>query len=320
MSNNFLNDTQFVFLELTNYCNFSCYFCPHGLTKRPPQHMDTNLAKTVIKQLDQKGYTNNLYFHILGEPLLHPDIFDIIGFASKLRPESILFTNGSLLTDNYIQSMFEANPFEIMISMQYTDEESFNLRGSSMSWHQYLSRIRNTVEYKLTHDTETHLRISVGMRKESPYPQDDYFPEITASNLKSNIVEIFSDIPSLDMEYLKKFLNSSEMPFRGRIELASGVSISVKPMGNWRKIYRDERLDKGSCPYLGKEWGILSDGKVVLCHLDYDGKTAVGNVKEKELESILDDPVIRQEIDAYNVHGTLPKGCQYCFVSYKRVS
>lgn len=172
MNRNLLENAKRVFLEVTNYCNFRCSFCPQAISTRPSEHMDTELAKNLIKQLYEIDNKGNLYFHLLGEPLLHPNIFEILKFASKRIPRAILFTNGSLLTDNNIESIFDARPYELMISMQLVDEQSFKSRCSSMNWNQYVSRIRNAVQYKLTHNTPTLLRISVGIRKEDAvYPQ-----------------------------------------------------------------------------------------------------------------------------------------------------
>ena len=319
MSKNLLENARMVFLEVTNYCNFRCNFCPQGISKRPPEHMDTELAKNLIKQLYEAGYENNLYFHLLGGPLLHPDIFEIVEFAAKRIPRAILFTNGSLLTKNNIESIFDACPYELMISMQLVDEQSFKLRCSSMSWNRYISGIRNAVQYKLTHNTPTLLRMSVGMRKEdSIYPQDDYFPRVSPSSLRANMLELFSDIPSLDSQQVQELLNSVEIPFKGgHLELALGVSVSIKPMGNWRRIYRDEKVEKGSCPHVGKEFGILSNGNIVLCHLDYDGKTTFANVRDGELKYILHNPKIQQVITQFSTKGIVPKNCQYCNVPHK---
>jgi len=304
-----------VFLEVTNYCNFRCSFCPQGISTRPPEHMDTELAKDLIKQLYEAGYQNNLYFHILGEPLLHPDIVEIVDFASKRLPKPILFTNGSLLTGENIESVFEAEPHELMISMQMIDEESFDLRGSSMSWDRYLSGIRNAVQFKLTHNTPMLLRISVGMRKEdSLYPNDDYFPRVSEVSLRSNMLELFSHIPSINLDSVQEMPNSTGIPFSGWLELASGVYVSIKPMGNWRRIYRSEKVSKGYCPLVGKEFGILSNGNIVFCHLDYDGKTTFANAKDGELRNILENSGIKQEIARFRKDGIVPGGCQYCNV------
>jgi organic radical activating enzyme len=287
ISVNFLEESERIFMEVTNHCNFRCVFCPQAISKRIPQHMNITLAKNVIQQLYEAGYKNNLYFHLLGEPLLYPSLSDIIKYATDRIPRSILFTNGSLLTNRNIRSIFDSEPYELMISVQTVDEESYELRGTPIGWIQYVSRIRDTVKYKLAHDTPTLLRISVGMRKEdSPHPRDEYFPQVTPSRLRENVLTLLSDIPGLNSNSLEK-LGSMEIPFSGKLELASGISISIKPMGNWRRIYRDEKVEKGYCPHVGKEFGILSNGNIVLCNLDYDGKTTFANMKDNKLSYLL---------------------------------
>jgi hypothetical protein len=276
--------------------------------------MDITLAKNLIEQLYDAGYKNSLYFHLLGEPLLYPCLFELIKYTTERIPRSLLFTNGSLLRNRSIKSIFDSEPYELMISVQTVDEESFEWRGTAVGWSQYVSRIRETVKYKLAHDTPTLLRISVGMRKEdSPYPEDGYFPQVTPSSLREKVLKLLADIPGLNSNSLEK-LRSIDIPFSGKLELASGISISIKPMGNWRRIYRDEKVRKGYCPHIGKEFGILSNGNVVLCHLDYDGKTTFANVKDSKLSSVLKDVKVQQEINGFHMKGIVPKNCQYCTV------
>jgi len=315
---NLPTDAKWVFLEVTNHCNFRCHFCPSAISRRESEHMDTKLAENLVQQLHELGYRNNLYFHLLGEPLLHPDIFEILRFASKKQPRTILFTNGSLLTKDNIESVFDACPYELVISMQLADEQTFSLRGSSTSWDQYVSRIRDTVHYKLTHATPTLLRISVGIRKEdSAYPQDDYFPRVSSSDLRANLLQLFSDIHGIDSQRTRELLSSIVIPFKGSLGLAPCVSVSIKPMGYWRRIYTDERVEKGYCPHFGKEFGILSNGSLVYCHLDYDGKTAFANGRYDRLRDIFKKSELQREINKFITEGTIPKGCQHCIVPSK---
>ncbi|MDH5439379.1 MAG: SPASM domain-containing protein [Candidatus Bathyarchaeota archaeon] len=174
------------------------------------------------------------------------------------------------------------------------------------------------MQYKLTDNTPMLLRISVGMRKEdSLYPDDDYFPRVPEAGLRSNMLELFSDIPSIDLDSVQKILDSTDIPFNSWLELASGVYVSIKPMGNWRRIYRDEKVNKGYCPLVGKEFGILSNGNIVFCHLDYDGKTTFANARDGELRNILENSGIQQDITKFRKDGIVPSGCQYCNVPYR---
>ena len=56
------------FLEIGNLCNLSCSFC-HG-TKRAPHTLTEAEFNTLTDRL--VGEVKFLYFHLMGEPLLHP--------------------------------------------------------------------------------------------------------------------------------------------------------------------------------------------------------------------------------------------------------
>ncbi len=58
------------YIEITNICNLSCDFCPK--TTRPAQFMSRELFEKILGKI--KGNSKHLYFHVMGEPLLHPEI------------------------------------------------------------------------------------------------------------------------------------------------------------------------------------------------------------------------------------------------------
>ena len=60
------------YLEITNACNLRCSFC-HG-TKREIKFLSTEEFTLAAKKL--RGITEYLYFHLMGEPLLHPMLPD----------------------------------------------------------------------------------------------------------------------------------------------------------------------------------------------------------------------------------------------------
>ncbi len=68
-----------IYVEITNQCNLVCSFCKG--TKRTMMFLDSKSFKILIDKL--KGYTEYLYFHVMGEPLLHPHINELIDLASK---------------------------------------------------------------------------------------------------------------------------------------------------------------------------------------------------------------------------------------------
>lgn len=81
-----------IYIEITNDCNLTCSFCPRNNRKK--EYITITKFKELLKKL--KGHTNYLYFHIMGEPLLHKDINELIIQASKDFYINIT-TNGYLI-------------------------------------------------------------------------------------------------------------------------------------------------------------------------------------------------------------------------------
>lgn len=57
-----------VYVEITNICNLRCSFCPG--TRRPGRFMPPEDFQVLAERL--RGRVSYLYFHVMGEPLLHP--------------------------------------------------------------------------------------------------------------------------------------------------------------------------------------------------------------------------------------------------------
>lgn len=81
------------YIEITNVCNLNCSFCPK--TKRTQSFMDVKFFKKVASQV--KEYTNQVYLHVMGEPLLHPKIKEMMGICEEFNLQVNLTTNGTLL-------------------------------------------------------------------------------------------------------------------------------------------------------------------------------------------------------------------------------
>ena len=65
------------YVEITNQCNLSCAFCPK--TRRPPRRMSAAEFAVVAEAL--QGHVRFLYLHLMGEPLSHPELGEIMNIA-----------------------------------------------------------------------------------------------------------------------------------------------------------------------------------------------------------------------------------------------
>lgn len=82
-----------IYVEITSSCNLTCSFCQE--TKRPKRFMSVSEFGRVMEQI--KPYTNYIYLHVKGEPLLHPNLEDILKICRDAGITVNLTTNGTLL-------------------------------------------------------------------------------------------------------------------------------------------------------------------------------------------------------------------------------
>lgn len=83
-----------IYIEISNICNLDCPFCIK--TNRDKKSLSIDEFKIILEKI--KPYTKYLYFHVLGEPLLHKNINEFIEIASKDFYINIT-TNGYLINN-----------------------------------------------------------------------------------------------------------------------------------------------------------------------------------------------------------------------------
>ena len=84
---------QKIYVEITNRCNLKCSFCLDG--KREKRFMTVDEFKTVIRKI--KDFTNLIALHVKGEPLLHPELKEILNVCYEENILVNITTNATLL-------------------------------------------------------------------------------------------------------------------------------------------------------------------------------------------------------------------------------
>lgn len=102
-------------IELSNYCNLTCRYCPHPNQKRQKGFMELSTFKKVVA-LAKKCGQSMLYLHNFGEVVLHPNLAEFIAYAKEEGIECSFFTNGVLFTEELIKILYSAGLRKISIS------------------------------------------------------------------------------------------------------------------------------------------------------------------------------------------------------------
>lgn len=136
-----------VYVEITNVCNLKCDFCIKN--DRVNKFMSINEFKIILNKL--KGITDYLYFHVLGEPLMHPFICELIDLANSYGYKINITTNGYLI--DKIKDNKNINMINISL---HSYSEKYNI-----SLENYLNNIFNSIDKLINNETNINLRLWV---------------------------------------------------------------------------------------------------------------------------------------------------------------
>lgn len=277
------------FLEITNACNLSCSFC-HG-TRRPVRYMSVPEFERAAGEL--RSFAYYLYFHLMGEPLLHPKIGEFLKISEKLGFKVILTTNGTLLD----------RCSDILL-------ESPALHKVSISLHSFEANAKNT-------DFEQYL--------------NSCFNFCAAASL-AGIISVMRLWNSGGEDKLNGEIISRMEDFFGKKEVWRQIYSGYKLKENvflewgdrfdWPDAEGDFCSDSHSCYGLRDQLGVLSDGSVVPCCLDADGAVNLGNIFTSSLDEILASPravALRHSFEARQITEPLCQRCPYAKMkNYKK--
>lgn len=314
-----------VFLEVTNHCNFDCTFCPSGIMKRKKQFIETKLAFKAIDQISDNNISARICFHLMGEPLLHPDLFKIVKHANRRKLHTILFTNGGLLTEKIIGGLFDAMPSELLISLHTPSEELFFLRNSNMTYEKYEKQIKDIIEKHAslkstikisleigTSDRTFSERFFLGKSDSLNVSEEDFVNNLdTFINFGNSITKKHYgySIHEGNIPDLNDIINN--YPIKRKITtICPNIEINYKRIDDWRDISGGYKVIFANCN--PDHFGILCNGDVVLCCRDYDGETKIGNLYNEPLIDILTSNKMKRIRKAMSLNIMPTQFCRRC--------
>jgi Radical SAM superfamily/Iron-sulfur cluster-binding domain len=114
-------------LELTNHCNLRCTICPVNTTmRRPKGFMDPALFRRVIDENPQIHFVLAFQW---GEPLLHPNFFELVRYAADRGVRTMITSNGTHLTPENRRKLIECGLERITFSVDGDAETHLAIRS-----------------------------------------------------------------------------------------------------------------------------------------------------------------------------------------------
>lgn len=272
-----------IFVEITNCCNLSCSFCHRS--QRPPAFITPAAFEAILQRIN--GWTDHLALHLLGEPLLHPDLPQLLALCHQLRLQVNLTTNATLIAPNRTTLLTSPALRQINLSLHSFEDGE----GDA-----YLDMILDFVKEA---QRTTPLFISLRLWNLSDKDGNEGNQPILRR------LERFFALPAP--------LPATLTPGQG-IKLAAQVFLSQDVEFTWPHAPAPDRGAHGSCRALRDHIGILVDGTVVPCCLDAEGDIPLGNILQSPLSEILASPradAMRQGFAQQQLLEPLCRRCTY---------
>jgi MoaA/NifB/PqqE/SkfB family radical SAM enzyme len=117
-----------LYLETTNRCDSKCQTCIRTFqTLEPPADLTLERVQAIVAQFP---VVDRVVLHGIGEPLLNPQIFDIVAYL-KTRVASVLFNSDAIsLTSSRAGRLLESGLDEYRVSMDAATAATYRqLRG-----------------------------------------------------------------------------------------------------------------------------------------------------------------------------------------------
>ena len=250
-----------IFVEITNCCNLACSFC-HKSQRAPAFITPAAFADTLQKI---NGWTDHIALHLLGEPLLHPELQQLLSHCHQQRLQVHLSTNATLLAAK--RSVLLASPALRQINFSL---HSYEATDRDKEFNTYFDEILDFIDEA---------------RRTSPL-----FLSLPLWNLSKNPS---SDANRQIRQKLESFFGLALPPVltpgQG-VKLAPQVFLSQEEAFSWPHAPAPDLGAYGTCRALRDHIGILVDGTVVPCCLDAEGDSPLGIIRTSSLAEILASP------------------------------
>lgn len=133
-------------IESTAKCNLSCPMCLRQRIYFPPRNMDFALFKKIIDE--GKDFLEFAIPYGVGEPLLNPQIFEMIAYCKQQGIPAGISTNATVLTEKTSRRLIEAGLDYITFAFEGTSREIYETYRKGADFDQVRNNILTFLRVK----------------------------------------------------------------------------------------------------------------------------------------------------------------------------
>lgn len=279
-----------IYLEITNVCNLSCSFC-RG-TVREKQFLSAEDFRRYAAEARQ--FTDYLYLHVMGEPLLHPELEALLDIAAELGFRICITTNGTLLPKRLSALLCRAESlYKVSVSLHAFEANTAARIGRD--FRGYIEGCADAARQLGERGTIVALRL---------WNNDNPTAVTPARNGENDAV----------LSILRARFTGEWTPNRRGQKIGEGVYLEWGDKFDWPATDGSipDYGPRAHCFAMKDHVAILCDGRVLPCCIDCDGAMPLGNLKEKSLADILTAPPATDFLHALSENRLDYPLCRHC--------
>lgn len=275
-----------IYIEITNICNLKCSFCPNE--NRAKELLKADKFEYIVNEI--KDFTNLIALHVKGEPLIHPELKEILEICKKANLQVNITTNATLLKEN-IETLINSSAIrQINMSLHSINKNDNNEKYNVNTYLQDVLEVSDEIINK------TNIIISYRL-----WNLEDI--KINDENYKI-LKQIGNHFGKENLEEIAK-----KEKF---VELSDKVFLNQDIEFEWPTLDGKIISEEGKCWGLRNQVAILVNGDVVPCCLDQNGDIKLGNIFEQSFFEIINSEFSKSIIKGFENNKIIHNLCKRC--------
>ena len=256
-------------VEPTTACNLRCPECPSGLRSfsRPTGNLTTQLFKKIINEQKSSLLYCNFYFQ--GEPFIHPQLLDMIHYATSNNIYTSTSTNAHFITNKNAEEIIKSGINRIIISIDGTTQQVYEQYRKSGELTKVIAGTKALVAAKKRLNKNTQLVFQFLIVK----PNEHQVEDVKKLGKELGVDKVlFKTAQLYDYEHGNELMPNNTKYSR------------YKKLANGTFSLKNKLLNQ--CWRLWSSAVITWDGKVVPCCFDKDAKHEMGNIQNESFKAV----------------------------------
>lgn len=274
-------------IEISNICNFQCSFCPP--VERNKKMMSIDLFEKAIQQV--APLTELVCFHLMGDPLVHPHLEELVAICEKYDAKIFFVTNGYLLKPHHTELLSRKIFHQINFSL-HSFFDNYPEKDST----QYLNKIFDFVDYAMKNNSDLYINYRLWN-----------LTDVYGNNTDNLIM-----LKAIEQKYSFQFSKDIDVKKQKSFRIQDKLYLHFDTQFIWPSLKLPTLGKKGTCYGLSSHFGIHADGTVVPCCLDKEANISLGSLLENDVDTILKSDRAVQILAGFKQNKLIENLCQKC--------